>query len=137
MSEEKNNGRMNKYAARALLARVYLYHNDNRKAFDMADQLIKDVDASGSYALYPHEKYVAAWSVETKFGSESFFEIANSVDDTPGRDSWGYLLTGMAIRRDLSLRNMRSRCWLIREMCVGSCWRRINMREKRYGGCTN
>lgn len=92
MSEEKNNGRMNKYAARALLARVYLYHNDNRKAFDMAEQLIKDVDASGSYALYPHEKYVAAWSVETKFGSESFFEIANSVDDTPGRDSWGYLL---------------------------------------------
>lgn len=61
MSEEKNNGRMNKYAARALLARVYLYHNDNRKAFDMAEQLIKDVDASGSYALYPHEKYVAAW----------------------------------------------------------------------------
>lgn len=48
--------------------------------------------ASGSYALYPHEKYVAAWSVEAKFGSESFFEIANSVDDTPGRDSWGYLL---------------------------------------------
>lgn len=37
MSEEKNNGRMNKYAARALLARVYLYHNDNRKAFDMAE----------------------------------------------------------------------------------------------------
>ena len=35
MSEEKNNGRMNKYAARALLARVYLYHNDNRKAFDI------------------------------------------------------------------------------------------------------
>lgn len=30
--------------------------------------------------------------LETKFGSESFFEIANSVDDTPGRDSWGYLL---------------------------------------------
>lgn len=42
------------------------------KRFDMAEQLIKDVDASGSYALYPHEKYVAAWSVETKFGSESF-----------------------------------------------------------------
>ncbi len=92
MSEEKNNGRMNKYAARALLARIYLYHDDNRKAFDLADQLIKDADTSGSYALYPHEKYVAAWSVEAKFGSESFFEIANSVDDTPGRDSWGYLL---------------------------------------------
>jgi len=58
----------------------------------LADQLIKDADTSGSYALYPHEKYVAAWSVEAKFGSESFFEIANSVDDTPGRDSWGYLL---------------------------------------------
>ena len=67
MSEEKNNGRMNKYAARALLARIYLYHDDNRKAFDLADQLIKDADTSGSYALYPHEKYVAAWSVEAKF----------------------------------------------------------------------
>ena len=54
MSEEKNNGRMNKYAARALLARIYLYHDDNRKAFDLADQLIKDADTSGSYALYPH-----------------------------------------------------------------------------------
>ncbi len=63
---------MNKYAARALLARIYLYHDDNRKAFDLADQLIKDADTSGSYALYPHEKYVAAWSVEAKFGSESF-----------------------------------------------------------------
>ena len=27
---------MNKYAARALLARIYLYHDDNRKAFDLA-----------------------------------------------------------------------------------------------------
>ena len=32
---------MNKYAARALLARIYLYHDDNRKAFDLADQLIR------------------------------------------------------------------------------------------------
>ena len=93
MSEEKNNGRMNAYAARALLARIYLYHNDNQKAFDMADQLIKDATGSGAYQLYPHSKYVDAWSIDAKFGSESLFEIANSVDDTPGRDSWGYLLS--------------------------------------------
>ena len=30
--------------------------------------------------------------IRDRFGSESFFEIANSVEDTPGRDSWGYLL---------------------------------------------
>lgn len=92
MSDAKNEGRMNAYAARALLARIYLYHNDNQKAFDMADRLIKDAIGSGAYALYTHDKYVDAWSVDAKLGSESFFEIANSVDDTPGRDSWGYLL---------------------------------------------
>lgn len=93
MSTTKNNGRMNAFAARALLARIYLYHNDNQKAFDMASQLIKDAADSGNYTLYTHEKYVAAWGIEAKFGSESLFEIANSVDDTPGRDSWGYLLS--------------------------------------------
>ena len=75
---------------------VGTYENPSRstvaQAYDFIIETLEDVDASGSYALYPHEKYVAAWSVETKFGSESFFEIANSVDDTPGRDSWGYLL---------------------------------------------
>ena len=54
---------------------------------------------SGSYALYPHEKYVAAWSVEAKFGSESFFEIANSVDemcirDRCSRTGCGYVFVG-------------------------------------------
>lgn len=137
MSEEKNNGRMNKYAARALLARVYLYHNDNRKAFDMAEQLIKDVDASGSYALYPHEKYVAAWSVETKFGSESFFEIANSVDDTPGRDSWGYLLNWYGYQKGFVTQKYAEQMLADPGDVRGQLLEENKYAGKRYGGCTN
>lgn len=101
MSDEKNNGRMNAFAARALLARIYLYHNDNQKAFDTAIQLIKDATSSGGYALYTHETYISAWSINEKFNSESFFEIANNVDDTPGRDSWGYLLNWYGYQKAL------------------------------------
>lgn len=52
MSTSKNNSRMNAYAARALLSRIYLYHDDNEKAFQMASNLIEEVEGNGMYRLY-------------------------------------------------------------------------------------
>ena len=46
MSTSKNNSRMNAYAARALLSRIYLYHDDNEKAFQMASNLIEEVEGN-------------------------------------------------------------------------------------------
>ena len=42
---------MNAYAARALLSRIYLYHDDNEKAFQMASNLIEEVEGNGMYRL--------------------------------------------------------------------------------------
>lgn len=92
MSEEKNNGRMNVYGARALLSRVYLYHDDNEKAFQMASDLIEEVKANGMYALYTHDEYISSWNLDNKFGNESLFEIMNSTDDNGGRNSLAYLM---------------------------------------------
>lgn len=61
MSTSKNNSRMNAYAARALLSRIYLYHDDNEKAFQMASNLIEEVEGNGMYRLYTRDEYVPAW----------------------------------------------------------------------------
>lgn len=92
MSDEKNDSRMNAYAARALLSRVYLYHNDNEKAFQMASSLIEEATGNGMYRLYTHDEYISSWDLNNTFGSESLFEIANSADDNEGRSSLAYLM---------------------------------------------
>lgn len=92
MSKEKNNGRMNAYGARALLSRVYLYHDDNEKAFQMASSLIEEIEGNGAYRLYSRDEYIPSWNLQSKFGSESLFEIANSTDDNEGRNSLAYLM---------------------------------------------
>lgn len=92
MSTSKNNSRMNAYAARALLSRIYLYHDDNEKAFQMASNLIEEVEGNGMYRLYTRDEYVPAWDLKNTFGTESLFEIANSTDDNGGRSSLAYLM---------------------------------------------
>lgn len=83
---------MNAYAARALLSRIYLYHDDNEKAFQMASNLIEEVEGNGMYRLYTRDEYVPAWDLKNTFGTESLFEIANSTDDNGGRSSLAYLM---------------------------------------------
>ena len=92
MSTSKNNSRMNAYAARALLSRIYLYHDDNEKAFQMASNLIEEVEGNGMYRLYTRDEYIPAWDLKNTFGTESLFEIANSTDDNGGRSSLAYLM---------------------------------------------
>lgn len=91
LSESKNNGHLNAWAARALLARVYLYCEKNTEAFDTADQLIRDLNSDGSYYLASRANYVSQFALNNKFGSEALFQIANTSSNNPGRDGLAYL----------------------------------------------
>lgn len=64
---------MNAYAARALLSRIYLYHDDNEKAFQMASNLIEEVEGNGMYRLYTRDEYVPAWDLK----NTTFIQIKN------------------------------------------------------------
>lgn len=66
---------MNAYAARALLSRIYLYHDDNEKAFQMASNLIEEVEGNGMYRLYTRDEYVPAWDLKNTFGTESLLKL--------------------------------------------------------------
>ena len=97
LSSEKNNGQINAYAAQALLARVYLYREQNKEAFETAQDLITELEKNRQYYLAPRNNYAAQFALNNKFGSESLFEIAFSASDNPGRDGlaysmhwWGY-----------------------------------------------
>lgn len=81
-----NTGYFNTWAAKALLARVYLYKGDNAKAYETAVDIINN----SGYKLWSTTEYVSAWS---KAGtSEVLFEIVNaSNDDWVDRESIGYL----------------------------------------------
>lgn len=92
LSDEKNNGKMNVYAARALLSRVYLYACQDKNAYETASQLIEDLKANNKYSLYSSSEYVKAWSLNSKFGKESLFEIAYTATDNNARDGLSYLL---------------------------------------------
>lgn len=64
-----------KNAAKALLAKVYLYANDWDKAYEFADDVIRN----GGYTLLTNSNYVASWSGRTP-SIESIFEIALETD---------------------------------------------------------
>lgn len=69
LSEEKNYGHINRWAAKALLAKVYLYKGDWDNAFKYADEVAQ----STSYSLVPNNEYVSMWA--QKENSESLFDI--------------------------------------------------------------
>lgn len=81
-----NLGYFTGWAAKALLARVYLYKEDNQKAYDTA----VDVINNSGYQLWSTDQYVTAWSKTAT--SEVIFEIVNaSSDDWVDREAIGYL----------------------------------------------
>lgn len=92
MSDRRNNARMNRYAARALLSRVYLYHDEPQKAFQTASELIREVEQNGEYRLYTRDAYISSWDLDQSFGPESLFVIVNTTDDNGGRNSLAYLM---------------------------------------------
>ena len=60
LSKSRNHGHFNYWAAKALLARVYLYMGDYDNAFKHADELITTVGAT--YSLIPNDEYIDSWA---------------------------------------------------------------------------
>lgn len=85
-------GHINLFAAQTLLSRVYLYHGDDSDALDMATQAIKGAEAEG-YKLWTNTEYATAWGNDASNGTkgEVLFEIVNTTDDSPGKESLGRL----------------------------------------------
>ena len=85
-------GHINLYGAQTLLSRVYLYHGDNAEALAMAAQAIKGAEAEG-YKLWTNAEYATAWGNDASNGTkgEVLFEIVNTTDDSPGKESLGRL----------------------------------------------
>jgi len=75
--------RFNKWAAKLLLSRVYLYKGDNDGALREAEECIAGAEAAG-YALYTYDNYLAQW--QTKYSTESLYEIANITGQNSGSD---------------------------------------------------
>lgn len=74
LSEEVNYGHINRWAAKALLARVYLYKGDWDNAFKYADEVAQN----GPYSLVSNAEYPSIWA--QKENSESVFDI--DIDET-------------------------------------------------------
>lgn len=85
-------GHINLYGVRSLLSRVYLYHGDNQKAYDMAVAAIDGAEGEG-YVLWTNAEYPTAWSNDASSSNkgEVLFEIVNTTDDSPGKEALGYL----------------------------------------------
>lgn len=74
LSEDVNYGHINRWAAKALLSRVYLYKGDWDNAFKYADEVAQD----GPYSLVSNAEYPSIWA--QKENSESVFDI--DIDET-------------------------------------------------------
>ena len=84
----KTDGKINRFAAMALLSRVYLYKGDNTNALLTAEATITQAIAAG-YRLWTNAEYIAQWKVA--FNTESLFEIVNTDVDNPGNEGVPYL----------------------------------------------
>lgn len=77
-------GKINVWAAKALLSRVYLYLGDNSLALELAN----DVIANSPYSLYERDDYLGVWSQTGT--SESLFELTLTDNENAQRNSLGY-----------------------------------------------
>lgn len=85
-------GHISRWGVLTLLSRVYLYHGDDALALAAAEEAIKGAEAN-DYALWTNEQYPLAWAddVSPIKRGEVLFEIINTTDDSPGKESLGYL----------------------------------------------
>lgn len=92
LGEAKNDGKINRWAAKTLLSRVYLYKGDNANALTQAEEAITGATGKG-YRLWTNTEYAsatAAW--KSKFTPEVLFEVVNNVSDRAGNDGIAYLM---------------------------------------------
>lgn len=80
LSREKTDGRINYWATKALLSRVYLNMGKNKEAYDAAVDVIKN--NGGIYKLYTTEEYPNVWGKD--FQSESLFEFYMTLNEPAG-----------------------------------------------------
>jgi hypothetical protein len=86
----KNNGKLNWFGARLLLARAYLYMDKNTEAYDVASDLITKAEAN-KYTLWTNTEYTGVWAKEHT--SEIFFQLVVKADEVSSSNEFiGYLL---------------------------------------------
>lgn len=89
LSETKHGvGFADVYAAKALLARVYLFMGEYEKCVDVAEEVIGN---SAGYKLWTNEEYKDAWTKVNH--SEALFEIVNTDTDNNDLNGIGYLMS--------------------------------------------
>lgn len=80
LSTRKTDGRMNYWAAKALLSRIYLNMGDNKNAYDAAVDVIEN--SKSIYHLYTTDEYPTVWGKD--FQSESLFEFYFTQNEPAG-----------------------------------------------------
>lgn len=85
LSKEKNYGKLNYWAAKALQARMYLYLEDYSNALAAATEVINN---DRGYSLYSRSEYLSVWSKTAT--TESLFEIVTTDLVNAQRNSIGY-----------------------------------------------
>jgi starch-binding outer membrane protein, SusD/RagB family len=89
----KNNGKINRWAAKSLLSRVYLYKGDNENALIQAEEAITGALANG-YKLWTNADYASGTGTwKGSLTSEGLFEVINNVSDRAGNDGIAYLMS--------------------------------------------
>lgn len=84
LSRDTHLGRINYWAAKGILARVYLYNEENSEALAAA----QDVINNSPYELYSIDNYLNVWGIEG--ASEAMFEILTNSNHNSQRNSIGY-----------------------------------------------
>lgn len=88
LKPDKNPGKINLFAAKALLARVYLYQGNSKSALATAEEVITNAEAKG-YRLWTNAEYLEGW--KTGLDTEVFFKVINTAVDNAGNESIGNL----------------------------------------------
>ncbi len=92
LTNKKNSGKINRWAAKTLLSRVYLYKGDNENALLQAEEAITGALANG-YRLWTNAEYASssdAW--KSRLTPEVLFEVINTVSDNEGNNGIANLL---------------------------------------------
>lgn len=101
IGKTKDNSAINWYGNQLLLARAYLYMNNNAKALEVATELIEAADKDKNYGLVSHDNFTAMWKDESN--SEFLFVLINNADEiSDSKEFIGYL-THRSGYDDLSL----------------------------------
>lgn len=87
-----NAARVDKYAAKGYLGKVYLYQEDWQNAKTYFSQIV-----NGPFQLVPFSKYEGLFHGETEFSSESIWEI-NFGDDATDKPHVGGIASRLALR---------------------------------------